>query len=74
MQRSVFHRAGAGVHLQLARDGCDALSVAEFPIHRQLLVQFLATVAVGFHGSNSNGVDEVMLARINALVSDNCYG
>ena len=70
----MFDRAGAGIHLQLARDGCDALSVAEFAIHGQLLVQILATVAVGFHRSNSNALVVFMLARINALVSDNCYG
>ena len=70
---SVLDRAGAGVHLQLAGHGCDAIHVAEGAIHGQLLVQVLATAAVGFHGSNSNDVDTVMLARANALVSDNGY-
>ena len=70
---SVLDRAGAGVHLQLAGNGCDAIHVAEGAIHGQLLVQVLATAAVGFHGSNSNDVDTVMLARANALVGDNGY-
>ncbi|WP_156485109.1 hypothetical protein [Synechococcus sp. MIT S9508] len=67
-------RAGAGVHLQLAGHSCHAIHVAEGAIHGQLLVQVLATVAVGFHESNSNDGDAVMLASRNAFVGDNGYG
>ncbi|WP_206749801.1 hypothetical protein [Synechococcus sp. UW179A] len=34
----------------------------------------MATVAVGFHQSNSNDVDALMLASANARVGDNGYG
>ena len=71
---SVLDRAGAGVHLQLAGHGCHAIHVAEGAIHGQLLVQVLATVAVGFHQSNSNDGDVVMLASRNPFVGDNGYG
>ncbi|WP_186539985.1 hypothetical protein [Synechococcus sp. BIOS-E4-1] len=71
---SVLDWAGAGVHLQLAGHGCHTIHVAEGAVHGQLFVQVLATVAVGFHLSNSNNGGALMLASANARVGDNGYG
>jgi Cu2+-containing amine oxidase len=60
--------------LQLTGHSGNSFDVTEGLVHGQLLVEVLATVAVGLHESNSNEVITFMLTSGNQPGRHNGYG